>query len=321
MMPTESEGDTMAEPERMLSVHLTDLCNNRCVFCIVDSPSKKRDLVSKERIFSFLEENAGKGYAAVNLHGGESTTRADFFEILAKIQDCGYPMSILQTNARKLSKMEYAQRTAELGTKKIVVSIHGSSVDTHDVITQVPNSLSHAVKGIKNAKELGLHVRTNSVVSRLNYTDFPGIATLLVRLGVDHINFSCLHTAGLAYKNFDQVTARYHESYPYLKEAASIVQAAGITLTLEGFPFCMIEGMEQYVIDWGNQKFKMLFRDDVLEDYEDYMDKNMRTHGAPCLNCAKNKVCGGVYKEYIEMLGWDEIGYGKLGEASGALRS
>lgn len=295
--------------DKMLSVHLTDRCNNRCFFCVVDSPSILKDLVSKERIFQFLEENRGQGYSAVNIHGGEPTTRRDFLEILEKIRDCGYPRAILQTNARKLSRMVFAAAATELGVDTIVVSVHGSSSEVHDSITQVPNSLRHAVKGIRNALELNAHVRTNTVVSQMNLEDIPAIAALLVKLKVNHINISALHTTGSAFKNFDLVTPRYVDAFPYVKRAVETVVEAGITLTLEGFPYCMIQGLEQYVIDWDHQKFKMLFRNEVLDEYEEYMDNTMRSHGPPCLGCSRTKECGGVYKEYTDLRGWGEFGY------------
>jgi hypothetical protein len=302
------------EVKKMLSIHLTDLCNNKCIFCIVDSPSQKKNQVSKERVVSFLEEHANQDYSAVNLHGGESTTRTDFLEILAKIQALGYPETILQTNGRKLSKSEYANRVVELGVTKFVVSIHGSTPEVHDAITCVPGSLLHAVRGIKNVKLLGCHVRTNSVLSSLNYRDFPAIMNLLVKL-----NVSALHTAGAAYKNFDAVTPTYAEVFPYLEECARIVSSSGVALTLEGFPFCMISGMEQFVIDWKSQKFKMLFREFVLDDYETYMDNSMRIYGPPCEGCSKVPDCGGVYKEYIEKKGWNEFGLAVKKENPNAL--
>jgi MoaA/NifB/PqqE/SkfB family radical SAM enzyme len=297
-----------SETERMLSIHLTDRCNNRCLFCVVDSPSILKDLVSRERVIAFLQDNAGRGYAGVNLHGGEATTRRDFLEILAAIRDLGYPTVILQTNARKLSRADFAQRCLDLGVQKFVVSVHGSASAVHDAITQVPNSLRHAVHGIRNVKALGAHVRTNSVVSEMNYTDLPQIADLVVSLGVDHINISALHTQGTALKNFHDVTPRYRLAEPYVREAVRRIEASGTTLTLEGFPFCTIAGSEGHVIDWDRRKFKMLFRNEVLEDYEDYMDHAMRVHGPVCEPCPLRGPCGGVYKEYIQAFGWDEFG-------------
>lgn len=320
-MTTIPESTTSSAAERMLSIHFTDRCNNRCVFCVVDSPSVRKDSVSAGQIVAFLEANQGKGYAAVNIHGGEPTTRRDFLELLQRIRDLGYPSVILQTNARKLSRREFADQVVGLGCSKIVVSVHGSNSQVHDGITLVADSLRHAIHGIRNVKALGAHVRTNTVVSQMNYTDLPAIAELLLDLGVDHVNISALHTAGTAYKNFDAVTPWYAEVAPYVLEAAHRVADSGTTLTLEGFPHCTLPGLQDHFIDWDNQHFTMLFRDKVLDDYEAYMDSSMRTHGEPCEQCPSRGPCGGVYREYAEFRGWSEFGpagleHGEIADAT-----
>lgn len=297
------------EPEKMLSIHMTDLCNNRCIFCVVDSPYQKREQVSSQRIIDFLAEHQAKGYQGVNIHGGEATIRKDFLQLLEKIREYGYPRVILQTNARRLADLDFARQTVDRGVDLFVVSIHGHDSQTHDRITGVSGSLEQAVQGIRNVKSLGARVRTNTVVSKLNYSVLPMIIQLLLNLSVDHVNISALHTAGSAYRNFEAVTPTYLEIRTFLEEAVRLVKQTEIRLTLEGFPFCCIPGMEQSVIDWENQKFKMLFRSFVLNDYENYMDQNMRVHGEPCVACHQNKKCGGVYKEYIAFRGWDEFGY------------
>jgi MoaA/NifB/PqqE/SkfB family radical SAM enzyme len=274
----------------------------------VDSPSQRDEQVSRQRIDSFLEEHRGLGYNAVNIHGGEPTTRKDFVDILRKIQDYGYPRVILQTNGRKLANKNFAEMAYSLGIDLFVISIHGKDAATHDAITAVPGSYNQAIQGIINVKGLGAKVRTNSVASKINYSEFPEIMALLISLRVDHINVSALHTAGAAYKNFDQVTPTYVEIEPYIKKSVEKANATGTVVTLEGFPYCTIRGLEHYVINWGKQKFKMMFRTFVLEDYADYMDRMMRVHGQPCLKCPHTKYCGGVYKEYIEFRGWDEFG-------------
>ena len=76
---------------RALSVHLTDICNSKCSFCIVDSPFVQEDSISRKRVSRFLRDNADKGFEAVNIHGGEATIRKDFLEILDEIAELGYP--------------------------------------------------------------------------------------------------------------------------------------------------------------------------------------------------------------------------------------
>jgi MoaA/NifB/PqqE/SkfB family radical SAM enzyme len=292
---------------RALSVHLTDVCNSKCTFCIVDSPYMSEDTISRRRVSRFLQENADRGYEAVNLHGGEATIRRDFLEILDEIHELGYPTVFLQTNARKLARMAFAQQVVARGVSLFIVSLHGASAAVQDGISLARGSFDQAVAGIRNVKGLGCKVRTNTVVCKDNFTELPEIADLCVDLGVDHVNISALHTAGTAFRNFAEVTPRYDEIRPYVFEAVDRVVRAGVKVTLEGFPYCAIPGYERYMIDWSANQFKLLYRTVVMDDYERYMDANARVKDARCGGCVHNASCGGVYKEYAEFIGWDEF--------------
>ena len=292
---------------KALSVHLTDICNSKCSFCIVDSPFVKDDSISRKRVSRFLRENADKGFEGVNIHGGEATIRRDFLEILDEIRELGYPAVFLQTNGRKLARMEYARTVVDKGVSRFIVSMHGATALTQDRIAKSIGSFEQAVRGMRNVRELGAKIRTNSVVCNDNYTEIPEIAELCLDLGADHVNISALHTSGTALRNFWDVTPRYDAIQPYVFEAVDRVVRRGGVITLEGFPYCSIPGYEQYMIDWQSNQFKMLYRTYVFDDYERYMDANARVKDERCGGCAHNADCGGVYKEYAEMIGWDEF--------------
>src|SRR6266545_2343408 len=265
---------------KALSVHLTDICNSKCSFCIVDSPYVKDDSISRKR---------------------------DFLEILDEIRELGYPTVFLQTNGRKLAHVSYARTVVDKGVSLFIVSMHGATALTQDRISKSLGSFEQAVRGIRNVKELGAKIRTNSVVCKDNYTEIPDIVDLCMDLGADHVNVSALHTAGTALRNFWEVTPRYDEIQPYVLEAVDRAVRRDRVITLEGFPYCSIPGYERYLIDWSENQFKMLYRTFVFEDYENYMDANARVKDRRCGRCAYNDVCGGVYKEYAELIGWDEF--------------
>lgn len=292
---------------KALSVHLTDICNSKCSFCIVDSPFVKDDSISRKRVSRFLQDNAGKDFEAVNIHGGEATIRKDLLDILDEIRDLGYPTVWLQTNGRKMAHMKYAQELVNRNVSLFIVSMHGATSLTQDRISKALGSFEQAVKGVRNAKELGAKIRTNSVVCKDNYTEVADIATLCMDLGADHVNLSALHTAGTAFRNFWEVTPRYDEIQQYVFEAVDRAVARDRVITLEGFPYCAIPGYEKFMIDWKENQFKMLYRKYVFEDYENYMDANARVKDERCGGCLHNNSCGGVYKEYAEMIGWDEF--------------
>jgi len=81
----------------------------------------------------------------------------------------------------------------------------------------------------------------------------------------------------------------------------------GVALRLEGFPWCAVPGYERFQIDWEDNKFKMLYRSFVMDDYEGHMDDFTRVKDERCDRCVFTDVCGGVYKEYAEFIGWDEF--------------
>jgi MoaA/NifB/PqqE/SkfB family radical SAM enzyme len=292
---------------KALSIHLTDVCNSKCTFCIVDSPYMKQDTIMRRRVSRFLREHAGRDYEAVSLHGGEATVRRDFLEILDEIRELGYPTVFLMTNARKFARMDYARTVVDKGVSLFIVSMHGAVAATQDRISLAPGSFDQAVQGIRNIKELGATVRTNSVVCKDNYTELPDIVDLCLDLGADQITISALHTSGTALRNFAEVTPRYDEIRPYVLEACERALRRGTRLLLEGFPQCTVPGYEQHLVDWEHNRYKVLYRNFVMDDYEGHMDDFSRVKDARCGGCVFDKVCGGVYKEYAELIGWDEF--------------
>ncbi|MCL2718847.1 MAG: radical SAM protein [Lachnospiraceae bacterium] len=291
---------------KAISVHLTDQCNNSCIFCVVGSHKEKKESVNKRLLTKFLEENANKGYENVNIHGGEATILDDFEEILSLIQEMNYKEISLQTNARKLANIEYAERLCLKGIKLFVVSIHGKNAMQHDNITQTTGSFDEAVQGIRNVKSLGAKVRTNTVVCKDNMKNLGNITEMLINENIDHINISGIHPVGKAYKNFARVTPKYIDSMRYIFMAVDLCIKKNQVITLEGFPTCMVRDYEDYQIKWDDFHFKLLYHNFLINDYSEFMETKTKERGQVCLSCKDTK-CGGVYKEYLEFYGWDEF--------------
>lgn len=292
---------------KAISVHLTDQCNNSCIFCVVNSHKDRREGVNKKVLYKFLEENSNKGYESVNIHGGEATVLEDFEEILIKIKELGYKEVSLQTNGRKLADYQYAKRLYDYGVKLFVISLHGKDETQHDFVTQEPGSFNETIEGIRNVKSLGGKVRTNTVVYKGNVDSLVDIARLIIKCEVDHINISAMHPVGKAYQNFHRVTPQYSAIMPEVFRMIDECVAMNKIVTLEGFPPCMVKGYEKYQIQWDNIHFKLLFHNFIIEDYADFMEEETKRQGNVCRTCIYRKTCGGVYKEYLEFYGWDEF--------------
>lgn len=290
-----------------LSIHLTDTCNNSCRFCVVDSHEGTAEKVDQKIVRKFLKVNANKGYDSVNIHGGEPTLLPDMFQVLETIQEFGYPFVSLQTNGRLLKDMDFARSLVDRGVELFVISLHGKDAAMHDFFTQVEGSFDEALRGIKNVKKLGKKVRTNTVLCKQSYQTLSDIVQLSLSLGTDHINISNIHTTGRAYRHFDELVPRVTTIVPTVQKVIDEVVAAGKVVTVEGFPPCSLGPYRKYMVNWDNNEFKVLFRRMVLNNYEKFMETSTRKHGKMCETCTWNQRCGGIYKEYLQIVGDGEF--------------
>lgn len=294
-----------------LSIHLTDMCNQSCKFCVVDSYKERKEEVNKRLIFNFLEENAGKGYEIINIHGGEATLLPEFIPILVKIKELGYPQVSLQTNAHTLKDIEFARQLVDLNVKTFVISFHTEDpVEMADLADVDVNWLGEVIQGIKNVKSLGANIRTNTVVYKTNMYQLDRVIKYIVDdLKVDHVNISAMHPAGRAYINFHEVCPRLTDIMPMVKKAVDYVKSKGTVVTVEGFPPCLLDEYTKYIVDWESSNFKLLYHNFILPNYADFMSDKTRSLGKDCRVCVmkEDKLCGGIYKEYLEFYGWDEF--------------
>ncbi|WP_432822448.1 radical SAM protein [Trichloromonas sp.] len=292
---------------KYLSIHVTERCNQRCRFCVVSAPDHRGD-ESLETIGAFLDANRGQGYQGVNLHGGEPTLHPEFDAIIDRIRSAGFGEITLQTNGCRLGDREFARRLIDRGVKLFIVSLHEGDPVANDRLAGSPGAHRRLSAGIRNVLELGGRVQTNTVLTRASYQRLGEIIECGWRLGVRHFNISNIHPAGYALRNFQEFVPRCREQAPLVREAVERFAPRGAVLTLEGFPYCTLPGLERYHKRQQQRDIRMLFRAWVFDDYEQFMDRTCKMMGEPCLNCGQAPRCGGVYKEYLEFCGWDEFG-------------
>jgi len=302
---------------KTLSLHVTDLCNEKCTFCVVGSPLYKKDTVRYADLARFLVENAGGGYEVVNLHGGEPTIHPRLFDLLDLAKLFGYPAVQLQTNARRLKNPAFVARLAERNVNRYVVSLHGVNAGIQDLLTQTPGGYDETIQGIRNVKAAGARVQVNTVLTRTNMDQLGAICRLCMELEVDQINISNLHPVGSGYFALDQQAPDVAETRRYLLPAVEEVLAAGREITLEGFPLCVVVPYEGLAIEDDSRDIRMMYHGEVHDSYDTFMDEECRSYGAPCQGCALRDSCGGVYVEYSERRGWAEFGLAGLATANG----
>jgi MoaA/NifB/PqqE/SkfB family radical SAM enzyme len=292
---------------RYLSVHLTDLCNSKCDFCVVDSPLYTTDSIEYDGVTSFLEQNANQGYELVNLHGGEPTIHPRFLDTLRLIKGLGYKAVHLQTNGITLAKSNFTKQLVELNVQLFIISLHGDKAEIQDTQTCTPGGLERTIQGIINVKSNGAKIRTNTVITNQNVSRLAEISYLACRLGVDHINFSNLHPVGGCVFGLGRMLPSFEDIRSHLYPAIDYALSMGRRVTLEGFPHCTVKEKLHLHLSNEHRKIRMLMRGIVIEDYDSFMNDACRQFGPPCKECSASSACGGVYPEYAQAKGWTEF--------------
>jgi len=284
-------------------------CNNRCLFCIQGDKRYSCPNKSDKEVKKILERMKND-HEGIVFTGGEPTVRSELIGWVKYAKKLGYKSIQIQTNGRMLSYINYCKALIKAGANEFSPALHGSNAKIHDSLTQMPGSFEQTVQCIKNLRELGQYILTNSVVTKMNYKDLPNLAQLLVNLKVDQFQFAFMHINQIITHDKDlinKIVPRYKEAVPYIKKGIDIGVKAGIKVMVEAVPYCFMKGYEKYVSEQ-YIPFTSVIDDNVeLADYGFYRKTKGKTKGPQCKECKYDRICEGPWREYPQIFGWDEF--------------
>jgi MoaA/NifB/PqqE/SkfB family radical SAM enzyme len=282
-------------------------CNNLCKFCV---QGDKRNLLSAKdfkEIKKDLKEAFRKNRTEVVLTGGEPTLHPNFLEIIKLAKSIGFKNIQIQTNGRMFAYPDFCLKTIEAGATEFSPAVHGPNAEIHDFLTSIPGSFNQTTQGIKNLKNLGQRVITNTVITTKNYRHLPEIAKLLVNLNVDQFQFAFIHISGRAAENKNWIVPKKSQIMPYVKKGLDIGIKAGKKVMAEAIPYCFMQGYEDYIAERIIPEGSVFDINFSIEDYGDYRKNKGKAKGPQCPGCKYYKICEGPWKEYPEIFGWDEF--------------
>lgn len=239
---------------RRVKVHTGLRCNAKCRFCYywdkLDSPNP-----SSEEIKAKLRYAKKHGIEDIDFSGGEPTIRADFPELVSYASQLGFRYICVITNGIRMSNKEYVDKLVEAGLNDTLFSLEGHTAKVHDDLTQVPGSFERIMKSIQNAKENEVKVRTNATVTRENFKYIPHLANLLAEIKPEAVNFILFNDWCSAHKKIREMSCKYSEASPYLKEAIDTLDPIIKKITVRYTPFCFMVGYEKYVCNLLQKKY------------------------------------------------------------------
>jgi len=147
-----------------LRVSVTERCNFRCQYCMPEKPFSwvpKENLLSFEELFLFIKAAMDEGVNKIRITGGEPLLREDLDRFVKMINDHNPNVDLAMTTNGFLLP-EAAQRLKNAGLKRLNISLDSLKADVAAKIAQ-KDVLSHVLKGIDKALEVGLKVKINMV--------------------------------------------------------------------------------------------------------------------------------------------------------------
>ena len=176
-----------------LSGYITLGCNSRCVHCAVNAGQKKKDELSFEQWKKILKGFSELGGKTFTVHGGEPFMRRDMIPILQYATSlnlkCGAITNGLLLNDEKLHALKDC-------TNWLLISLDGPG-SVYKELRGVDGA-EKTISMIEKAKEVGVNVAIDFVVTRKNIEYIDWVVDIAVNLKVEWLTLELLRAQGRA---------------------------------------------------------------------------------------------------------------------------
>lgn len=163
---------------------ITCRCNLRCTMCYTDClnhPEFIRRELSTAEMLRILDEMAEAGTLELCLTGGEPLSRPDFFLIYEQAVRRGFLVTVF-TNGTLITDSE-ADQFAALPPHRIEVSLHGSTPQTFERVTQHQGSYHRCLRAIRLLLDRHIPLTLKTTALSLNQHEILSIKQYAGSLG------------------------------------------------------------------------------------------------------------------------------------------
>jgi len=307
-----------------VEINLGNVCNNRCIFCMVYDIGKKK-FASAENVRRELDYYGKEGFTSLGFLGGEPTIYPNIIDIVRYANHCGFTEIHMVSNGRMFSNKSFLRKLIDSGVTRFSVSIHSHIESVEDSLTRVPGGFKQKIEGIKNLvylKKRGLiqqPISANIVINKKNIEHLPGTVDFLYKLGITRFRLNFIRPKGRAMKNFDILVPMYSEVVEPINKTLSLTKNRPIKVDIGDIPPCIFSHNYEFINSDGtlkdNTNLVVSFSDVDAEGniykniiyWENQRKYEFKTKGKQCATCKLSALCEGVWKEYADKFGFGEF--------------
>ena len=293
-------------------------CNNNCIMCSTKPKAKMNSDRPTEEIVKDLRKGRKQNYSRVEFTGGEPTIRPDISDLLKVAKELGYKEIALSTNARMLSYNNFCQKAVKNGLNRITFTLNAPNSQLGNAIYRTPNAFEQVIQGIKNILEYPkVTLSANTVLFQLNYQQLTQIGEFINNLGINTWNILDLIPDGNAKEFYPKLVVRMVDLSSKLDELKNTVKKFKLVSFFD-FPLCLFSPdlrenpTTHFITAKGRTEIEKQigykpkrFEKSKNEFYQDIHKERIKA----CRSCKFSQFCGGIWKDYLDLYGKEEIKY------------
>lgn len=227
-------------PQQLLSaplrVHLqiTNQCELKCRHCSQQTREAFANELTFEEVKKLFDQLVSIGTYEVNIGGGEPFLREDLLQIITYARKIGLNVS-LSTSGLFVSRV-VAKKIAELGLKKIRISLDGATEKSYDYF-RGKGTYRRAIRGIKTLRELfDIPIVIHTVLMKPNLNEMLTIVRAVQKLRCNIWSVDFLKPAGEA-RELKQFLLSNEDATLAMKTLMRLAETSSIKIIMPQFPY------------------------------------------------------------------------------------
>ena len=177
---------------------------------------------------------------SVSFTGGEPSLREDLPQFIQRARERDMRVNLI-TNGLACASRDFVKELSAAGLNSAQVSLEGHNSEIHDGLTQRQGAFEKAIQGIRNLKEAGIHVHTNTTVCKDNIEHLAKIVDRVAHIGLERLSMNQIIPTGRpAEVKYDSLLVSYSDIGKAILETRDHAEQAGISFHwYSPIPFCI----------------------------------------------------------------------------------
>lgn len=218
-------------------VAVTYRCNAACTFCYAGcnctvnpvGNDKEMTLDEVKRVLDRIVREAK--VPSVSFTGGEATLRPELPEMIRYARSLDMRVNLI-TNGIRASSRDLVDQLVAVGLHSAQVSVEGTTAPVHEAVTRIRGSYEKVIQAVKNFRDAGITVHTNTTILRTNLHDVKNFPRFVKEeLGLDTFSMNLVIPTGSApvvSEQSGELHVKYSEVGPYLEDILVRSRALGV---------------------------------------------------------------------------------------------